>query len=59
MVVNMQVAASKRRIFVKNAQKTSSALQRRAGGEGRASNPSARSAAMKFFASFCFQTDKV
>jgi hypothetical protein len=38
----------------KSAQKTSSALQPRAGGEGEVSNSSARSAIMKFFCFFLF-----
>jgi len=59
MVVNMQVAASKRRFFCKKRAKNFIRLATTGGRRGQSLQPSARSAAMKFFASFCFQTDKV
>jgi hypothetical protein len=55
VVTNLRIAASRRRFFEKKRAKNFIRLATPVGRRGRVANSRARSAVMKFFASFCSQ----
>jgi hypothetical protein len=59
MVVNMQVAASKRRFLVKKRAKNFIRLATSGGRRGQSLQPQRAQRRHEVFCFFCFQTDKV